>query len=91
VIPSEAIRTAMNANICATAVRLGIHLKMDKANMMVGKCPACAGDETFRVNVRKETWLCVACARSGIAIDLVRHASGRSFGQAVAFLASDAT
>jgi ribosomal protein L37AE/L43A len=84
-ILAEAIRTARDADLVATAERLGIRLKTGKANERVGRCPAC-GDDRLSINVKQKAWRCGRCNRSGVAVDLVMRARGCSFREAVSFL-----
>jgi hypothetical protein len=87
-ILAEAIRAAYDADIAATAERLGIALSRGKANERTGRCPAC-GDDRLSLNVKKKTWRCGRCNKGGrSAIDFVQHASGRLFEEAIQFLAN---
>jgi phage/plasmid primase-like uncharacterized protein len=88
-IPSELVEKARDADIVATAERLGARLRRGKANERIGRCPKCGGDDRFRVNVKKKTWSCNRCGKAGGAIDLVMHARDLAFRQAVAFLAAE--
>jgi DNA primase len=90
-IPAELVERARDADLAATAERLGVRLKWGKANERVGRCPACGGDDQLSVNVRKKTWRCSRCGKGGVAVDLVMHACNLAFRQAVEFLAEDAT
>jgi hypothetical protein len=84
-ILAEAIRTARDADLIATAERLGICLKSGRANERVGRCPAC-GDDRLSINVKQKAWRCSRCNEGGVAVDLVMRAHGCSFREAVAFL-----
>ena len=88
-IPAELVERARDADIVATAERLGARLRRSKAYERIGRCPACGGVDHLIVNIKKNTWRCSQCGRGGAAIDLVMHARNFAFGQAVEFLAGD--
>ena len=90
-IPAELVEKARDADLVATAERLGVALKSGKANQRIGRCPVCGGDDQLRVDVKKKTWRCDRCGKGGVAIDLARHAGNLAFGEAVAFLAEGAS
>ena len=77
-IPAEAIERARNSDIVTAAERLGVHLKRGRANERVGRCPKCGGADQLRI-VKKKVWRCNHCSRSGVALDLVRHARDSRF------------
>ena len=87
-INAEAIRAARDADLVATAERLGVALRAGKAGERIGRCPTCNGDGQLRVDVRKKAWRCSHCGKGGVAVDLVAHARGFSFREAVEFLAA---
>jgi hypothetical protein len=86
-ILAEAIRSARDADVVATAERLDIRLKTGKANERVGRCPVC-GDDRLSINVKQKAWRCSRCNKGGVAVDLVMRAHGCSFREAVSFLAA---
>jgi hypothetical protein len=86
-IPAEAIERARDADLVATAERLGVRLKLGKANKRVGRCPKCGGADQLHIDVKKKVWRCNHCSRGGVALYLVRHARDLTFSEAVAFLA----
>ena len=88
-IPAETVEIALNADIVATAERLGVTLKRGRANERIGRCPVCRGDDQLHVNAQKGTWSCNRCGQGGGVIDLVSQARDLSFRQAVLFLAAD--
>jgi phage/plasmid primase-like uncharacterized protein len=88
VIPAELVERARDADIVVTAERLGIRLKWGKADERIGCCPACGGDDKLSINIKKKTWSCSRCAKSGkSALSLVTHAHNCGFREAVGFLA----
>jgi hypothetical protein len=80
------IERAHDADLLATAERLGAKLKRATSIEWTGACILCAGTDRFSVNVRKRIWHCRRCQAGGDVIDLVRHVTGVSFAAAVMFL-----
>jgi hypothetical protein len=88
-IDAELLARARDAELLATAERLGARLKRAGAAEWAGPCPVCGGRDRFAVNVTKQLWSCRGCAKGGRdAIALVMHVHGLNFRQAVAFLAA---
>jgi phage/plasmid primase-like uncharacterized protein len=90
-ILAEAMTKARDADIVATAERLGVRLSRGKANERNGRCPACGGEDKFRIDVKKKAWRCSRCNKGVVAVDLVMRARGCGFREAVSFLVAEAT
>jgi phage/plasmid primase-like uncharacterized protein len=88
-IPAEAIEKARDADLVATAERLGVRLRRGGASERIGRCPACGGDDNLSVNIRKKTWRCSRCGKGGGPIDLVARTRNVAFREAVEFLANE--
>lgn len=89
-IPAENIEKARDADLVATADRLGLRLRRGKANERIGRCPACGGEDKLSIGIKKKTWRCDHCSKGGGPIDLVATARNLSFREAVAFLSAEA-
>ena len=85
-IPAELVERARDADIVATAERLGATLKRISSIERAGPCLVCGGHDRFAVNTRKQTWNCRGCNQGGNVIALVTHIRGCSFREAVEFL-----
>jgi hypothetical protein len=89
-IDAELIARARDADIVATAERLGASLKRATATERVGPCPKCGGRDRFSVNIKRQVWNCRGCATGGAdAISLVMHVRGCNFREAVAYLTGE--
>ena len=83
----ELIARARDADIVATAERLGVSLKRATATEWVGPCPKCGGRDRFAVNRKQQVWNCRGCAKGGAdALSPVMHLRGCNFREAVDFL-----
>jgi hypothetical protein len=82
-LPREAIDRARQVNILPTAQRFVI-LKRVAANQWAGPCPGCGGDDRFRLNPKKQAFLCRQCGAKGKgSIDIVMLALGCDFRAAL--------
>jgi hypothetical protein len=86
-IPAAVIEKVRDADLVATAERLGVRLKRGRANERVGRCPKCGGGDQLRIDIKKKAWRCGRCSKGCVALDLVRHTQDLAFREAVAFLA----
>jgi hypothetical protein len=86
--PAALVEKARDADLVATAERLGVRLKRGRTNETVGRCPKCGGDDQLRIDIKKKAWRCGRCSKGGVALDLVRHTRDFAFSEAVAFLAN---
>ena len=59
-IRAELMAKARDADLVATAERLGVRLRSGKANERIGRCPMCGADR-LSVNVKAKTWRCGRC------------------------------
>jgi phage/plasmid primase-like uncharacterized protein len=90
-IPAEAIDRARGVDALEVARRY-IVLKRVTANEWAGPCPGCGGNDRFRLNPKKQVFLCRQCGAKGKgAIDLVMLALGVGFAKAVEELAGQWT
>jgi hypothetical protein len=85
----EAIERARQADILEVAWRY-VALKRVSASEWAGPCPACRGRDRFSVNTRKQVFNCRGCGAKGGVIDLMQHASGATFVEAVTSLTGEA-
>jgi hypothetical protein len=86
---AAAVEQAREADIRAVAGRLGSKLKRAGTNEYVGPCLVCGGKDRFGVNIKKQLWNCRGCGKGGDVIDLVQHAGGETFAEAVAALSGE--
>jgi putative DNA primase/helicase len=80
----ELVERARRADVLETAERFGVKLKYKlTATERASACPRCGGDDRFRVNIRKQTWLCRGCGKGGAgALSLVEYVEGLDFHSA---------
>jgi putative DNA primase/helicase len=90
-IEAALLARARDADLLATAERLGASLKRISATERAGPCPLCGGTDRFAVNSKLQVWNCRGCGKGGKAIDLVMHVHGVDFREAVAFLSGENT
>jgi DNA primase len=92
-IPAEAIDQARQTDSLEVARRYTV-LKRIAANEWAGSCPSpsCGGDDRFRLNPKKQAFLCRQCGAKGKgSIDIVMLALGVGFAEAVEELAGPAS
>ena len=89
-IDGDLIGRARDADIVATAERLGASLRRVTSTERAGACLVCGGSDRFSINHKKNLWHCRGCATGGAdAISLVMHVRECSFREAVAFLTGE--
>lgn len=88
-IDADVLSRARDADLLSTAEALGVSLKRVTATERAGPCPVCGGTDRFAVNTKKQVWHCRHCAKGGNALNLVMHARGFDFAEAVSFLTGD--
>jgi len=90
VIPAHVIERARGADIMRVLERLGLNYKKVATHELAGPCPACGGNDRFRINPSKGTFFCRQCdAKGGGAIDLMRLARSCDFRGAVGELTGE--
>jgi len=81
------IDEARHADILGVARRVGaVSLKKVTAVEWVGPCMICGGRDRYSVNIAKRLFHCRGCGIGGDVIDIVRHALGLNFAEAIEFL-----
>ena len=53
-ILAENFEKARDADLVATADRLGLRLRRGKANERIGRCPACGGEDKLSIGIKRE-------------------------------------
>lgn len=91
-IPQEVIDKAKGRAIAAVAFELGARWPGDRVVDEKGiACPGCGGVDRFSVNRAKNVFFCRMSGAGGGPIELVRHARGCGFREAVEHLTGKAT
>jgi Toprim domain/CHC2 zinc finger len=88
-ILADRILAARAISISDVAQRLGLRLRCATGSEFVGPCPRCGGDDRFSINWKKSIFNCRKCGKAGDVIDLVRHALGVDFREAVDYLVGE--
>ena len=89
-LPAHLVDKARGASFMQAIQSLGLDFKRITATEMAGPCPGCGGDDRFRFNTKKLTFLCRQCgAKGGDAIALIQLARGVPFREAVEDLAGE--